>query len=91
MSTYKQHLECEDACRWVRDKRWVDECLAFGELMEYLGEWGGLDKTKAEEQAMRTLAARVKWRHYKKRPLTFISTRPVVNESLEKDRTRGWA
>ncbi len=93
VETYKQHLDCEDACRFIRDYMNGGECIGFGELLDCWRDyiyWKRTDLTPKEKD-FRSIMARVLWRYNKKRPLTFLKLRVVVNESLEADRKRKWA
>ena len=35
LSTYRQHLDCEAACVFIRDEFQDGECIGFGQLWEY--------------------------------------------------------
>ena len=37
MNTYKQHLLCANACRWIRDDS-DGECIGFGDLKEWAAD-----------------------------------------------------
>lgn len=93
VTTYRQHLECEEACRFIRDYLNGDECIGFGEL---LSEWRDFIYWKRtnlteKEKNFRTLMARVLWRKHKGKPLIFITTKTVSNPNLDADRKRKWA
>lgn len=38
IETYKQHYECAESCRAIRDER--KECIPFGLLFDDMGEYG---------------------------------------------------
>lgn len=38
ISVYRQHMLCCEACMWVRDEL-NDECIPFGSLQEWYGEY----------------------------------------------------
>lgn len=69
VQTFKQHLECEDACVFIRDMQ--GECLCFGELLENEVDWCDRSR-KVRKPELRALMARVKWRKHKGRPLAWI-------------------
>lgn len=86
--TERQHLECEEACRYYRD--FINhECLAFGELFEMDPCWQFRKNGKYKE--VRSIMAKVIWRKEKNRPLKFFKPRKIHNEWLATDRARGWA
>lgn len=86
VATEKQHLECEEACRYYRD--FINhECLSFGELFEYKCE---IPPKESRHKDVRSIWAKVIWRYKKKRPLTFFTPRKIHNEHLATDRARGW-
>lgn len=85
--TEKQHLECEEACRYYRD--FINhECLYFGELLDWKCEIPG---KKSKHKDVRSIWAKVIWREKKKRPLKFFKPRKIHNEGLAVDRSRGYA
>ena len=55
--TYRQHLLCARACEYVRDSGINDdECLYYGGLKEWWGEWvGGMNNRDAEEAQRATV------------------------------------
>lgn len=89
--TYRQHLECEEACRWIRDAV-QHECILFGDLMNTLNEMKfnikAMKKRRVEQQ-FRSIMAKVVWRSKKKRPLKFFKPLKVHNEWLARDREKG--
>lgn len=87
VQTYRQHLKCEEACRYIRDVH-LGECIGFGQLFEFVGEYLHLERP-AKDDGFRSIMAEVKWRAKKKRPL-FFKTRHQVRDDLAKDRARGW-
>jgi len=89
VSTYRQHLECEEACRFIRDFFQYGECIGFGELYEYEDEYIVNGPKDQRDKDFRSIMARVKWRRKKKRPLTWLKTREVLNEGLIRDRNGG--
>lgn len=86
--TYKQHLICEMACRYIRDKFQDGECIGFGELWEV---WDEYKQTSAsvskwpELKNYRSIVANYIWLKKKKRPL-FFKTNEEVWPSLKRDR-----
>jgi hypothetical protein len=50
ISTFRQHLLCADACRFIRDKLQDGECICFGGLREWHVEsrWD-YDRTRPHE------------------------------------------
>jgi len=84
--TERQHLECEEACRYYRDFI-HHECLYFGELFEYKHE---IPSKKSKHKDVRSIWAKVLWREKKKKPLTFFKPRKIHNEGLAIDRERGY-
>jgi len=86
VSTYRQHLECEEACRHIRDFFQDGECIGFGELFEYADDYAS-NKRNPERSHFRKVMARVKWRNEKRRGLpTWLGPLPVFNKALERDR-----
>ena len=102
VSTHRQHILCEDACRYVRDNIEGD-CLCFGELFDYISDTGILEKRhllrltdetrKKETREFRQIVARIKWR--KERGTDFPAFLPPLNlyetslKKLADDRLRG--
>ena len=85
--TEKQHLDCEEACRYYRD--FINmECLYFGELFDMDDSW---PSKKSKHKDVRSIMAKVIYRAKKNRPLKFFKPRKIHNEWLAKDRERGWA
>lgn len=39
LDSYRQHTLCCQACMYIRDNITDGECIGFGELFEYYGEW----------------------------------------------------
>lgn len=70
--SFKQHLECEDACVFIRDNFNSGECLYFGELFENEYESTYYPKDELKYRQYRRILARVKWRKHKGTPLKFI-------------------
>lgn len=63
MMTGRQHLLCMKACMYIRDNMNDDECIGFGGLFEWLGEYRfDLRDTKKEHPVFRSMLARIKWR-----------------------------
>jgi hypothetical protein len=66
VDAYRQHLICADACMMIRDEYNDRECIAFGELFEFLG---GTDvherRTDNKNKPLRDLLARIKNRERK--------------------------
>lgn len=55
--SFKQHLLCANACRWVRDNI-LEECLSMGGLQEWWGEDGYYgDKKRPEFIGIRKMLA----------------------------------
>ncbi len=90
VSTKKQHLDCEEACRYFRDFI-THDCLCFGELFEAWGDWSYQFHKNHKHKDIRSIMAKVIWREKKNRPLKFFKPRKIHNESLAIDRHRGWA
>lgn len=94
MQVFKQHLECEEACRFIRDYLNSDECIGFGELFETWADFLTLntpDFTLSEKaKQYRSIMAKVIWRKHRGKPLTFFKPREVINPSLIADRNRKW-
>lgn len=67
--TFRQHQACAEACMLIRDE-FEDECIGFGELMEWYGEWRiGWQADHREEEMVkkfRHLMAVILWRERKK-------------------------
>jgi hypothetical protein len=67
---YRQHLACMEACMLIRDRFEDGECIAFGELMDYYGEYRfDLRGDKRDEWTakFRGLMAKILWRERKYR------------------------
>lgn len=88
VQTHQQHLDCEEACRYIRDFI-LDDCIGFGSLLE--DDYWSDGKSDQKQKDFRSIMAKVKWRYAKKRPLKWLKTRKIHNESLAVDRARGWA
>lgn len=82
--TYRQHIECEDACTFVRDHLNHHECLCFGELFDWYDEQSGFLKHDSNDKDFRKIMARVKWRAEKKRPLSWIPKYDLYQTTLKK-------
>lgn len=64
--TEKQHLACAEACEYVRDNI-NDECLMYGELMEWWNEDGHWASKKDEKgRRIRSLMANIILRQHRK-------------------------
>lgn len=93
VSTYSQHMECEDACRYLRDHNWVEECVPFGFLFDEVSQMN-LAKDGGKMNEFRSLLARVKWLRKKGKRASFLPPVQLYQTSLRRladDRARGWA
>lgn len=70
LNSYRQHIECEDACRWLRDVKRFDggECLYFGELFEVDHDYAG-DRS---DKMFRRIMAHIRFRKKKGRRPGFL-------------------
>lgn len=97
LESYRQHIECEDACRYIRDHFQGGECIAFGQLFEIWGDYSYRAKGRPEEEdhrEFRAIMARVKWRRKKGRKLSWLppyKLNPASLPGLREARERGWA
>lgn len=72
MDTYKQHLDCEKACVYIRDKFNGGDCIGFGELFERWRDYGQVEDRKHPEY--RSIVARIIWRTRKEQRLAKAAT-----------------
>lgn len=63
ISSFRQHLICERACEFIRDKI-ADECIGYGTLFEFCNDEGYFKYTKHDPKikSFRHLIARILWR-----------------------------
>lgn len=87
VDTNKQHLECEEACRYLRDFITDGECIPFGGLHDDCWDMPSF-KTGQNNKDFRSVFAKALWRKKKGRPLTFFKPREIINKSLNNDRAR---
>ena len=92
MFTHKQHLECEEACRYLRDVL-KGNCIGFGELFSMKKRYTELPSKYPPEKVknFRSIMAKVIWRSKKAKPLKFLVPRVVINQGLIEDRKSGRA
>lgn len=83
--THKQHLICEMACRFIRDKIQDGECIGFGELWEIWDEYKAKHNGDERQKNYRSIVANFLWQKEKKRPL-FFKTKESSWPSLSRDR-----
>ncbi len=89
ISMNRQHLECEDACRYIRDHLRGGDCLYFGELFEVAQDFE-TPKADAKARDFRAIMARVRYRKRKDRPPRFLGPIKLNHPmpSLDAARTR---
>lgn len=67
LGSFKQHLDCEKACVFIRDKFQQGECIPFGTLFEFYDEDDQLSKKYEDSLEFRKIMARILWRKRKER------------------------
>jgi len=84
-SDFRQHLDCEQACRIIRDFLQKGECIPFGALFEEFDSNYGSRKDPVDSK-FRSIMAKVIWRKEKGRPLTWLKTKKIEHPTLDRDR-----
>lgn len=90
VTVYRQHVLCEDACRYIRDHIQGGECVCFGGLFEWWREAGFGARGLAEEKKpkkireMRALIARILHRKRKGGYPGFLPELNLYATSLKK-------
>lgn len=82
LNAHRQHLDCELACRYIRDKIQGGECICFGELFDAASNY--LSYRTDEFKDFRRVMARVKFRRAKGRAPGFLQPLTLAEIGMER-------